>query len=349
MKRFSSELGDLANPDHYTQHLDLLDFQKDDLVLFLESMLAIRIIEEQVAYLIETDLAKCPCHLGIGQEAIAVGVGHTLRHTDRVFGTHRSHSHYLALGGGIEALFAEILGKNTGCSRGMGGSMHLYAKDKGFYGAVPIVGGTVPIAVGAGLAAQMDRRGDIAVSYFGDGTIEEGVVQEALNLASVMMLPVLFVCENNLFASHLDIHYRQPSDRVARFADAHHIPARVVDGNDVLAVARAARELTDVSRQGGGPGFIEAITYRWRGHVGSDEDIDVGLRRKAKDLVAWKKRDPIRRLVDAMIERKWIAQQDYNSLVETIRTRVLQASKKAQDAPYPDPSALMNFVYSQKS
>lgn len=226
--------------------------------------------------------------------------------------------------------------------------MHLFSKEHGFYGAVPIVGGTVPIAVGAGLAAQMDKKGDIAVAYFGDGTMEEGVVHEAMNLASVMMLPVLFVCENNLYSSHLDIQFRQPSDRVARFADANHIPATVVDGNDLIKVTQAGKQLTDSIRKGGGPAFLEAITYRWRGHVGPDENIDVGIRRKAEDLAAWKKRDPIRRLVDSMTEQQWMTQSDYESLLDTVRQRVEQAKNKAEQAPYPDPSALLDLVYAKK-
>lgn len=348
MKKFKSELGSLVDPKSFTAPLELENNTKESLWPQLETMVLIRVVEEVIADLVVAGKAKCPCHLGIGQEGIAVGIANALKSSDRVFGNHRSHSHYLAMGGDLDEIFAEVLGKVTGCSKGMGGSMHLYAKDKGFYGAVPIVGGTVPIAVGAGLAAQMDKKGDVAVTYFGDGTIEEGVVQEAMNLASVMMLPVLFVCENNLYSSHLDIHYRQPSDRVARFADAHHIPSHTIDGNDIIAVTRAAKELTDQSRKGGGPGFIEAITYRWRGHVGPDENIDVGLRRKAEDLVAWKKRDPVGRLVDAMIAKQWITQSDYDSLVADVRGRVEKARDKAEADPYPDPSALLDLVYAQK-
>ena len=177
--------------------------------------------------------------------------------------------------------------------------MHLYGPQVGFLGSVPIVGASVPIAVGAALAAKMDGKGDVAVSYFGDGAVEEGSVQESLNLAAIMKLPVLFVCENNLFASHMHIRLRQVGDSTARFAQAHGIPATVVDGNDVVAVAAAAGEMIQRARSGEGPAYLEAVTYRWRGHVGPREDMDVGVKR-SQDLVLWKGRDPIGRLAVAL-------------------------------------------------
>ncbi len=180
-------------------------------------MLQIRVVEEEIGRLVERSLARAPCHLGIGQEAVAVGVSHSLTAADRVFGAHRSHSHYLALGGSTYKLLAEVLGKADGTSKGMGGSMHLYGEEVGFMGSVPLVGATIPLAVGAAIAAKMDGRGAIGVTYFGDGATEEGVFHESMNLAAAMRLPVLFVCENNLFSSHLYITQRQPSDRIARY------------------------------------------------------------------------------------------------------------------------------------
>ena len=238
-----SELNGLADPTRFTEALDLRNEPRETALASLSKMLEIRVAEEAIADLVTSGEAKCPCHLAIGQEAIPVGVARSLRLTDRIFGNHRSHAQYLAVGGSLAKLMAEILGRDTGASRGMGGSMHLVAPEQGFLGSVPIVAGTVPLAVGAALAAKMDGQGDIGVAYFGDGACEEGVVHESLNLAVCYGLPVLFVCENNLFASHMDVALRQPSDRMARFAEAHKIAARVVDGNDVLAVATAAAEL----------------------------------------------------------------------------------------------------------
>jgi pyruvate dehydrogenase E1 component alpha subunit len=342
---FRDTLGALADPVAYTEPLDLAQIENSWAVAKLRAILQIRIAEEVIAELVESGEARCPCHLGIGQEAVAVGVSAHLRPTDRVFGAHRSHSHYLALGGGLLELFAEVLGKEPGASRGMGGSMHLYGPRVGFHGSVPIVGATIPIAVGAGLAAKMDGSGDVAVSYFGDGAAEEGVLHESLNMAAVMKLPVLFVCENNLFSSHLDIHLRQPENRVSRFADAHDVPARLVDGNDVVAVARATEELVDHARRGDGPGFLEAVTYRWRGHVGPKEDVDVGVRRRPDELAAWKRRDPARRLADALVKRGALTTRSVDELIGTLRSECADAVEQARQAPYPPVSNLLDLVY----
>jgi TPP-dependent pyruvate/acetoin dehydrogenase alpha subunit len=343
--RHISTLGPLANPYQMTGPLDLGGAPKELLMQQLRTMLTIRLAEEAIASLREDAEIGGPCHLGIGQEAIAAGVSSHLNVDDRVFGAHRSHSHYLALGGDLEKLFAETLGKDTGCSRGMGGSMHLYGADVGFHGSVPIVAATIPIAAGAALAIQMDGSAQVAVSYFGDGAAEEGVLHETLNFASVRGLPILFVCENNLYSSHLDITLRQPTDRVSRFAEAHRIEARVVDGNDAVAVTAAAGVLIARARKGEGPGFLEAVTYRWRGHVDWREDIDVGVRRSAADLAAWKVRDPVKRLVDALLARGDLEASEFEELERGIRGAIDTAMLAARKAPYPAPDALLKRVY----
>ncbi|MAZ77840.1 MAG: dehydrogenase [Legionellaceae bacterium] len=343
--RLDSHLGSLANPSLHNDPLNLSDSGKQDLLANLRMMLLIRRTEELIADMVEAGEVKCPCHLGIGQEAIAVGVLHAFRHTDRVFGTHRAHAHYLAMGGGVYELFAEVLGKVTGCSKGLGGSMHLLAQNKGFYGSLPIVGGTVPIAVGAALAAKMDGKGDVACCFFGDGTVEEGVVHESLNLAAIQQVPVLFVCENNFYSSHLDIRLRQPSDREARFAEAHHIDVRVVDGNDLFAVQKAADELIAQMRKTNKPAFIEAVTYRWRGHVGPKEDIDVGVRRRQEDLLAWKMRDPIRRLADGLIAADYMNDTAYQQMQDDVESELQSAIAQARQDDYPAPETLYNNVY----
>lgn len=345
MNHPKSDLGALIDPTAYSSPIDVSGVDRSTLRKYLVDMLTIRICEEAIGALVEDGLARTPCHLGIGQEAVAVGVSASLNKEDRVFGGHRSHSHYLALGGDVDSLLAEILGKVTGASKGMGGSMHLFGKAVGFHGCVPLVAATIPIAVGAGLAAKLDGSNAVAVSYFGDGAAEEGVFHECLNLASAHHLPVLFVCENNLFSSHLDIMLRQPSDRIARFAEAHRIPARTVDGNDVLCVASAAAQLVTHSRDTRGPTFLEAVTYRHRGHVGPKEDVDVGVRRTMSELNAWKQRDPITRLVRGMKARGVIDEQAFEELLRGIRAGVSEARTRAEQAPYPDPSALLGLVY----
>lgn len=339
-----SSLGELADPLCFTAPIVIGSRSAEELVRMLESMTRIRVVEEFIGEQVASGVVRCPCHLAIGQEAAAVGVASTLRHTDRVFGTHRSHGHFLAQGGGIYGLLAEILGKATGCSNGMGGSMHLIATDVGFVGSVPIVGATVPMAVGAALAAKRDGRGDVAVAYFGDGAMEEGVVHESMNFASRFQLPTLFVVENNLFSSHLHIRERQPDDSVARFAAAHKIPWFVVDGNDVVAVAEAADELVAAAREGHGPGFLEAVTYRWRGHVGASEDMDVGVQRK-EDLGLWKKRDPIERLEATMVSEGLVGEDRVTRLRASVREECEMAWRQALADPFPEAGALLDMVY----
>jgi pyruvate dehydrogenase E1 component alpha subunit len=343
-----SDLGGLADSGQYNEALQIQGCEPERLIRLLRSMLTIRIVEEHIAQLVVDGDARTPCHLGIGQEAIAVGVAEHLASTDRVFGNHRSHSQYLALGGDIYRLVAEVLGKVDGASRGMGGSMHLLGAEVGFHGSVPIVGATIPIAVGAALAARMDNKGAVAMAFFGDGACEEGVFHESLNFASVYKLPMIFVVENNLFSSHLDIQMRQPSDSVARFADAHRVPSRVLDGNDVLTVSSAAAELVGGARAGNGPGLIEAVTYRFRGHVGPNEDVDVGVRRKMHDLQAWKGRCPVQRLGRALADAKLLSLASQDTLRTEIEREVSALVERARQAPYPELSALLDLVYSER-
>lgn len=341
------DLGDLADPAYHTEPLDLRNHATNALMAQLHKMILIRRAEETIADLALSGEAKCPCHLCIGQEAAAVGVASALRSSDRLYGGHRSHSQFLAMGGSVDGLLAEVLGKETGCSGGMGGSMHLVSEEHGFGGCVPIVAGTVPIAVGAAMAFKQRKTTDVAVAFFGDGACEEGVVQESLNLAASMGLPVIFVVENNLFASHLDIQLRQAGNRTARFAEANGIPAHVVDGNDCISVHEAAAELVGHAREGKGPGFLEAVTYRWRGHVGPDENTDVGLRRSAEEIQAWKKRDPIARLEASLVTDRQVDAKDLSGLRDSVDANIAKALSAARAAGFPDDSVLMNYVYSR--
>jgi pyruvate dehydrogenase E1 component alpha subunit len=226
----------------------------------------------------------------------------------------------------------------------MGGSMHIIDNNSGFRGSVPIVGATIPIATGAGLAAKMDKNGDIAISYFGDGACEEGVLHESLNMASVMNLPVLYVCENNLFSSHLHIDLRQPSNTTARFAEAHKIKNYTIDGNDVVSMYKLLLKEIGVMRGNSVPLYIEAFTYRWRGHVGHREDIDVGVKR-GEELRFWKLRDPIQRLLNSMIKLGLFTQDEFDNLSNTIQQKVNHDWTKAVNAEYPEDNFLLKTVY----
>ncbi len=346
---FDMSLGNLADPIFFTDPPNIQNADPEFLENGLGSMLVIRNVERLIGEWTKDGTAKTPCHLSIGQEAVPVGVSHHLTKTDRVFGAHRSHGHFLALNDDVYGLLAEVLGKADGAAKGMGGSMHLYDAANGFHGSVPIVGATIPLAVGAGLAAQMDGSKDIGVCYFGDGATEEGLFHESLNFAANFKVPVLFVCENNLYSSHLDISERQPASRVARFAEANTIPSMTIDGNDIMAVEQAAGELVKTVRSGQGPAFLEAVTYRWRGHVGPDADVDVGVRRQKEDIIAWRKRDPITRLFTAMERDNLITRSLFDELSKKIQSRVAGDAKKAMDADYPAADQLMDIVYAEKT
>jgi TPP-dependent pyruvate/acetoin dehydrogenase alpha subunit len=339
-----STLGDLLNPSAYHGDIDTRGRDLAALLDSFEKMLLIRRVEEVIADNVRDGIIRCPCHLAIGQEACAVGVSLALRRGDRSFGAHRSHGHFLALGGSPRALFAEVLGRDTGVSRGMGGSMHLVDRDHGLYGTVPIVGATIPIAVGAALASTLAGDESVAVSFFGDGATEEGAFHESLNLAANLTAPVLFVCENNLFSSHLHIDLRQPRSSTSRFADAQGIAWRRVDGNDVLAVMDAAASLVELARDGSGPVFLELLTYRWRGHVGWRDDDDVGVARKS-DLPEWRLRDPIGRLKSGLLSGQSVVAADLEAIESRVRANVTSAWGEALLDPFPAAKSLLDRVF----
>jgi pyruvate dehydrogenase E1 component alpha subunit len=338
------ELGPLADPTQLTEPLNVEGCNPELLISQLKRMILIRRVEEAIADMVATGEARCPCHLAIGQEATAVGVAAHLTPKDKIFGCHRSHSHYLALGGDPYTLFAEVLGRVTGCAGGMGGSMHLYDSEHGLLGTVPIVAATIPIATGAALAAKMDNGTDIAVAFFGDGATEEGVFHESLNLASVLGLPIIFVCENNLFSSHLHISLRQPYNSITRYAIAHGISTQAVDGNDVVAVSKAMGELVKQARDSRKPALLEAVTYRWRGHVGHREDMDVGVKR-SEELVLWKQRDPISRLAKALDNQSFLSAEALTTIRHEVDSLTTEALEQARIAPYPPDNQLLDCVY----
>jgi TPP-dependent pyruvate/acetoin dehydrogenase alpha subunit len=341
----NQEVSELIDPSKFRGNIDISGIDKSLLIDMLRKMILIRKAEEKLSEHVESGKIKCPCHLGIGQEAIGVAVSLVMRKSDRAFGAHRSHSHYLALNENTFSLFAEVLGRYDGCSHGMGGSMHIVDNENGFKGSVPIVGATIPIATGAGLAAKMDKTGDISISYFGDGACEEGVLHESLNMASIMNLPVLYVCENNLFASHLHIDLRQPSNTTSRFARAHHINHSTVDGNDIVAMYKLLKSEVGSMRSSNTPYYLEAFTYRWKGHVGHRDDIDVGVKRGAQ-LDAWKKRDPIKRLADSLIHECVITESEYHNLNIEIQNKINTDWEKAELASFPQNEFLITQVYS---
>ena len=304
-------------------------------------MLRIRRAEEAVAQMVESGEAVCPCHLSIGQEAIAAGVCAALHPSDTVWGGHRSHGHYLAKGGSLDAMFAEILGKSTGCSGGRGGSMHLLAQEQGILGTVPIVAGTVPLAAGAAMAYKMRKESRVAVAFFGDGTLEEGHVHETMNLASLYRLPIVFICENNLYSSHMHWSERRVSDNLDRAGEFHSIPGERVDGNDVEAVYDRASTAIARARRGQSPSLLECRTFRWRGHVGASSDIDVGVKRRG-ELTEWMVKDPIAR-VEARLRELGVQEFDDSAILDEIQI----ALARARAGHLPPPERVLNHVFAE--
>lgn len=334
----------LFDPSISAPDVDLTDLPEIDWRGALSMMARIRVLEDLVGRKSEEGLFKTPVHLSIGQEAVPVGVAFSLRPGDYAFGNHRSHGHYLAMGGSSYDLLCEILGKEAGCSHGMGGSMHITAPSFGFVGSVPIVAGTIPIAVGAGLFAKHHTKDAIAVAFFGDGAVEEGVFHESMNFAATHGIPVLFLCENNIFSSHMHLTQRQPAASIARFAHANCIESRTVDGNDVAEVHRAARSLVHTSRTERKPTCLEVVTYRWRAHVGPPDDLEIGLYRSV-DLPRWRERDPIRRLARPLVCSGLIDDTWTDTEFERIDEELAQQWDRALQQADPAPERLLSWVY----
>ncbi len=324
-----------------------LDDRAQLLFQIYASMVRIRRSEERVADLVEAGEIRTPCHLYIGQEAVAAGVCAALVPRDTVWGNHRSHGHYLARGGDLRQMMAEIFCKATGCSGGRGGSMHLVAPEVGILGTVPIVAATVPLAVGAALASKMRADAAVSVAFFGDGCMEEGHVHEAMNLAALHRLPVVFVCENNLYASHMSLGERRLLDNLHEAGRLPGIPSKREDGNDALAVYDAAVEAVTRARGGSGPSFLEFRTFRWRGHVGPSWDMDVGLKRR-DELKDWLPKDPIARAKTQLIE--WGADAEaLDEVQRSVDEAVADATNFARRSPAPRADAVLDHVFYRES
>jgi pyruvate dehydrogenase E1 component alpha subunit len=316
---------------------------ENQLALF-RSMLRIRRLEEAIADRYAEQEMRCPMHLCIGQEAIAVGVCAALAESDVMFSNHRAHGHYLAKGGNMNAMLAELYGRSTGCCGGRGGSMHLIDLDVGFMGATPIVGGTVPLAVGAAWAASLKNEKRISVIFFGDGCFEEGVVHESLNFAALHKLPVLFVCENNEFSVYTRLNERQAKRPIYKIAEAHGLTSYVGDGNDVEEVFSIAKIAVDSARHGKGPQFIELSTYRWREHCGPDFDDHLGYR-AAQEIEIGLNDCPIAKFSDRLKQHNTISQADVERFEAEIAKEVANAFKFARSSAKPSPQDAGERVY----
>lgn len=322
-------------------------FSAETEIRLYRSMFRVRHAEETLAELYKEKEMRTPTHFGIGQEAVAVGVCEALRGEDVVYSHHRCHTHYLAKGGSLLGLVAELYGREAGCSRGRGGSVHLTDRAAGFLGSSPILGEGLALATGSALAFRMDGAARIAVAFFGEAVLEEGIAYEAMNYASVNRLPVLYVCENNFYSTESPLRIRQPAGtELCERVGAFKIGTHKVDGNDIAAVHQAATEAVARVRDGGGPFFLECETYRWREHVGPMYDHELGRTYRSREEVeAWKARCPVTRGERRLIEKRIAAAAQIEAWKNEIRAEFDQVLRQAKAAPWPDPSTLFDNVY----
>ena len=307
-------------------------------------MQRIRLVEEAISTRYVEQEMRCPVHLSIGQEAAAAGVCLALETRDKVFSTHRSHAHYLSKGGDLRKMLAEIYGKATGCIGGRGGSMHIMDLDVNMVASVPIVGSCIPLAVGSALADSLDGRDDVSIAYLGDASVEEGVFHESANFAKLRDLPVLFVCENNLYSVYTQLHERQPDRPITSLAEAHGIPTYHCDGNDVEEVYRSTLNALKNARSNKGPSFLLLDTYRWLEHCGPNFDNDIGYRTEAEFRV-WKNRDPVILYKKNLLKKGILTEESNVELKCEIQKEITAAFDFAKNSPYPDHSTAINHVY----
>ena len=307
-------------------------------------MLTIRRTEEQLARSHQQGLIHGACHTYVGQEAIAAGVCAHLRPDDAVFSTHRGHGHALAKGMPPHELIAELFGRATGCSRGRGGSMHLFAPEIGMMGTSGIVGPCILQATGAGYSFQLLKTDRVGVAFFGDGAVNNGAFHEGLNLASICRLPVLFVCENNQYATEISFAYAAGNPQVGMRGSADGMPGVTLDGNDVVAVYQAAGEAVARARAGGGPTLLECRTYRTRAHAEGMRDVGY---RTQEEVDRWKAQDPIARCRSYLLQNQAVAVETLEQIEADVQTTVTEAERFARNSPWPEAVTACQHVYSE--
>jgi len=307
-------------------------------------MLAIRFFEEKVFELYGQNLVPGTIHLYTGEEAVAVGVCANLRKDDYITSTHRGHGHCIAKGARLDKTMAEILGRKTGYCKGKGGSMHIADFSIGMLGATAVVGAGIPIAAGAGLSIKLRGTDQVVACFFGEGASNQGTFHEGINLAAVWSLPVVFVCENNLYAMGTRQSRVMAIENVADRAVAYGIPGVVVDGNDVLAVYEASRVAVERARQGEGPTLVECKTYRQKGH----SRFDAATYRPREEVETWLKKDPIARFQTRLFEIGILTETEAQNMVQEIKRSVDEATKFALESPFPEPEEALEDVYAEK-
>ncbi len=315
----------------------------EESLAILRGMWTARAFEEKASELFSRGRIAGLLHLGIGQEAVAVGACSTLRRDDQVFGGHRAHALAVAKGADPQALFAELAGRVTGCCRGKGGSMHLSAMEAGFVTATGVVGGNVPLALGGALACRERGERQVAAVFFGDGAAQTGAFHESLNIASLWKLPLVFVCENNGYAEFTPLSAHTLVAKLADYAKTYAIPSVTVDGNDVLAVRPGIAEAVERARAGGGPSFVECITYRLRGHY----EGDPSKYRERAEVAEWKAMDPVARFAAALLGKGICTEDALQAVEREERERIGRAADAALSAAWPGPEELASQVFAE--
>ena len=318
-----------------------MNLSKEKLVEMLRKMLEIRFFEEKVFDLYAQNLVPGTIHLYLGQEAVAVGVCSTLRKDDYIISTHRGHGHCIAKGAEIKRVMAEILGKKTGYCKGKGGSMHIADFSIGMLGATAVVGAGIPIAVGAGLSVKLSGTDQVVACFFGEGASNQGTFHEGINMASAWKLPVVFVCENNLYAMGTRQSRVMAIENIADRAMAYGIPGVVADGNDVSTVCEATQKAVERARRGIGPTLIECKTYRHKGH----SRVDPAKYRPKEEVEEWLAKDPIKRLKEKLLQANTLTEAEIQQIEKEVSAQIEEAVKFATESPYPSPEEALEDVY----
>jgi pyruvate dehydrogenase E1 component alpha subunit len=318
-----------------------MEITKELAVKLLKQMMEIRQFEDMIMELLAKNIAEGGSHLYAGMEAVAVGAISVINPDDYITSTHRGHGHAIAKDGDLKALMAEILGKKTGVCKGKGGSLHLADLSKGNLGANGIVGGGLGIATGAGLSIKLQKQKKVVLCFFGDGATNNGIFFECLNMASLWKLPVVYICENNKYAMSVSVERSHAVKDITKKALAFDIPAENVDGQDVLAVREVVGKWVNYAREGKGPSFVVANTYRYYGHSRSDPRVY----RTREEEKFWRERDPIIIFSNRMKEQNILTEEEINAIEEEVKKEIEEAVEFAINSPYPEPEELYTDLY----
>lgn len=324
-----------------------MNLSREIIVGLYREMLRIRNVQLRIESLYHLDEMKTPLHLCIGQEAVAVGVCANLNKDDYISSNHRGHGHYLAKGGDLKRMIAELYCRETGCSKGRGGSMHLVDVSVGHIGSSSLVGGCIPIATGLGLAIQMKKQNCVSVAFFGDGAANEGVLYESVNFAVLKRLPVLLIYENNQLSVCSRVSARQVGEIIFHAMPTEHMYTRIVDGNSVLEVYEAAKTAVERARKGQGPSFIECKTYRVRGHAGSGYDANLGYR-TSDEIAKWEAKCPVIALRNRLLAERLFSVQELAEMEKAIEVEIDDAFEFAQSSPLPRAEHLALYIFKEE-